>query len=240
MNRKQKLIIAILSVILIWLLIVIGTFFVGGPDLTAENKTILVIAADKYEQPGGGCDMAFIIKLKDGHLKSYDPFYPGGMTHPSQPAPGGLGGNMRFHDSMWNGVDQGMDYAKEIVEARNGTHIDAVVLIYDEGIDNIIDTVRPLEVDGVETNLSATDIIRSNDNYAGYKGRENIQTGSMNRADAVMVLVKALAKAAKNPDKKQKMISQALDEYNKGNIYMKPKGSFARLLATKGFESIGG
>ena len=65
MNRKQKLIIAILGVILIWLLIVIGTFFIGGPDLAAENKTILVIAADKYEQTGGGCDMAFIVHLKD-------------------------------------------------------------------------------------------------------------------------------------------------------------------------------
>ena len=54
-----------------------------------------------------------------------------------------------------------------------------------------------------------------------------------------MVLVKALSKAAKNPDKKQKMVQAALDEYNKGNIVMEPKGSFARLLATKGFESIG-
>ena len=238
MNRKQKLIIAILSVILIWLLFVIGSFFIGGPDLTAENKTILVLAADKYEQPNGGVDMAFIIHLKDGHLKSYETFYPGGMTHPSQHAPGGLAGNMRMHDCLWNGVEDGMQYAKEIVETRNGTHIDAVVVIYDEGIDNIIDSVRPLEVDGVETNLSATDIIRSNDNYAGYAGRQNIQTGSLDRGDAVMVLVKALAKAAKDPDKKQTMIKTALDEYNKGNIIMYPKGSFARLLATKGFESI--
>ena len=238
MNRRQKLIIAILSVILIWLLFVIGSFFIGGPDLTAENKTILVLAADKYEQPNGGVDMAFIIHLKDGHLKGYEPFYPGGMTHPSQHAPGGLAGNMRMHDCLWNGVEDGMQYAKEIVETRNGTHIDAVVVIYDEGIDNIIDSVRPLEVDGVETNLSATDIIRSNDNYAGYAGRQNIQTGSMDRGDAVMVLVKALAKAAKDPDKKQTMVKTALDEYNKGNIIMYPKGSFARLLATKGFESI--
>ena len=238
MNKKQKLIIAILSFILIWLLFVIGSFFIGGPDLTAENKTILVLAADKYEQPNGGVDMAFIIHLKDGHLKGYEPFYPGGMTHPSQHAPGGLAGNMRMHDCLWNGVEDGMQYAKEIVETRNGTHIDAVVVIYDEGIDNIIDSVRPLEVDGVETNLSATDIIRSNDNYAGYAGRQNIQTGSMDRGDAVMVLVKALAKAAKDPDKKQTMIKTALDEYNKGNIIMYPKGSFARLLATKGFESI--
>ena len=206
MNRRQKLIIAILSVILIWLLLVIGSFFIGGPDLAAENKTILVLAADKYE-------------------------------HPSQPAPGNLRGNMRFHDCLWNGVEQGMEYAKEIVEARNGTHIDAVVVIYDEGLDNIIDSVRPLEVDGEVTNLSATDIIRENDNYNGYKGNGGV-TGTMNRADAVMVLVKALSTAAKDPDKKETMVKAAMNEYNKGNIVMTPKGSFARLLATKGFESI--
>ena len=53
-----------------------------------------------------------------------------------------------------------------------------------------------------------------------------------------MVLVKALSRAAKNPDKKEAMVNKALEEYNNGNIYMSPKGSFARLLATKGFESI--
>ncbi|SFL51787.1 Protein of unknown function [Methanobrevibacter olleyae] len=237
MIRKQKLIIAILSVILIWLLVVIGSFF-AGPDLTAENKTVLVLAADKYEQPNGGCDMAYIVRLEDGHLKGYDPFYPGGMTHPSQPAPGNLKGNMRMHDCLWNGVEDGMKYAKEIVEYHNGTHIDAVVVIYDEGLDNVIDSVRPLEVDGQVTNLSATDIIRENDNYAGYKGRENIHTGTMSRSDAVMVLVKALSKAAKDPSKKETMVKAALEEYKKGNIIMTPEGSFARLLATKGFESI--
>ena len=237
MNRKQKLIIAILSIILIWILLVIGSLFIGGPDLTAENKTVLVLAADKYEQPNGGVDMAYIVRLEDGHLKGYDPFYPGGMVHPSQPAPGNLGGNMMMHDCLWNGVDQGMEYAKEIVETRNGTQIDAVVVLYDEGLDNIIDSVRPLEVDGEETNLSATDIIRENDNYAGYPGNGAVR-GTMSRADAVMVLVKALSKAAKDPDKKQTMMQAALDEYNKGNIVMTPKGSFARLLATKGFESI--
>ena len=216
MNRKQKLIIAILSVILIWLLLVIGSLFIGGPDLAAENKTVLVLAADKYEQPNGGVDMAYIVRLEEGHLASYDPFYPGGMVHPSQPAPGNLAGNMMMHDCLWNGVEPGMQYAKEIVEARNG----------------------PLEVDGEVTNLSATDIIRENDNYAGYAGRGSV-TGTMSRADAVMVLVKALSKAAKDPNKKQTMMQAALNEYNNGNIIMTPKGSFARLLATKGFESIG-
>lgn len=238
MKRSKKLIIAILVVILLGLLLLIAGYFIGGPDLSQENKTILVLAADKYEQPGGGCDMAYLVRLENGHLENYTPVYPGGMYHPSQPAPGGLSGNMLLHDSMYNGVENGMQYAKEIVAYHTGIEADAVVLVYDEGVDNILDAIRPLEVDGVETNLSATDIIRENDNYAGYKGNGGV-TGTMSRADAVMVLVKAISKAAKDPTKKNAMLHAALDEYTKGNIVMQPQGSFTRLLATKGLESIG-
>lgn len=238
MKRSKKLIIAILVVILLGLLLLIAGYFIGGPDLSQENKTILVLAADKYEQPGGGCDMAYLVRLENGHLENYTPVYPGGMYHPSQPAPGGLSGNMLLHDSMYNGVENGMQYAKEIVAYHTGIEADAVVLVYDEGVDNILDSIRPIEVDGVETNLSATDIIRENDNYAGYKGNGGV-TGTMSRADAVMVLVKAISKAAKDPTKKNAMLHAALDEYTKGNIVMQPQGSFTRLLATKGLESIG-
>ena len=238
MKRSKKLIIAILVVILLGLLLLIAGYFVGGPDLSQENKTILLLAADKYEQPGGGCDMAYLVRLENGHLENYTPVYPGGMYHPSQPAPGGLSGNMLLHDSMYNGVENGMQYAKEIVAYHTGIEADAVVLVYDEGVDNILDSIRPIEVDGVETNLSATDIIRENDNYAGYKGNGGV-TGTMSRADAVMVLVKAISKAAKDPTKKNAMLHAALDEYTKGNIVMQPQGSFTRLLATKGLESIG-
>ena len=130
-----------------------------------------------------------------------------------------------------------MDYAKEIVEANTGMKSDAVVVVYDEGVDNVINSIRPLIVDGKESNLTATEIIRENDAYQGYPGNENVQ-GNMSRADAVMVLVKALANATKDPNKKNTMIKTALNEYSKGNIVMKPEGSFTRLLATKGFESL--
>ena len=53
-----------------------------------------------------------------------------------------------------------------------------------------------------------------------------------------MVLTKAIAKAAKDPDKKATMIQAALGEYSKGNIIMIPEGSFTKLLATKGFEQL--
>jgi hypothetical protein len=144
---------------------------------------------------------------------------------------------MFMHDSLYDGVQDGMQYAKEIVEANTNFTPDAVILVYDEGVDNIINTIRPIKIDGQETNLSAADIIRENDAYAGYAGNEGV-SGTMSRGDAVMVLVKALAKAAADPDKKSKMANAALEEYSKGNIVMQPEGSFTKLLATKGVESL--
>ena len=238
MIRAKKLIIAILLVILVGLLIVIYGALFMAPDLTLESKNILVLASDKTEQPNGSVDMAYMVHLENGSLRNYTPVYPGGMTHPSQPAPGGLSGNMFLHDCLWDGTTQGMEYAKEIVAANTGMQADAVVVVYDEGLDSIIDSVRPLTVDGQETNLSAADIVRQNDAYNGYPGNENVQ-GNMSRGDAVMVLAKALANAAKDPTKKTTMVKVALEEYSKGNILMQPEGSFTRLLATKGFDKLG-
>ena len=237
MKRSKKLIIAILVVIIIGLLAVILGALFGGPDLTQESKDILVLASDKYEQPNGGVDMAFMVHLENGSLVNYTPVYPGGMTHPTQHAPGGLSGRMFMHDCLWDGLDNGMQYAAEIVEYNTGMHADAVVVVYDEGIDHIIDSIRPLIVDGEVSNLSATDTIRSNDAYNGYAGSENMP-GNMSRADAVMVLAKALSNASKDPVKKSTMVEAALKEYSNGNIIMKPEGSFTRLLATKGFERL--
>ena len=237
MKRSKKLIIAILIVIIFGLVaFILGTLF-SGPDLTQEDKDILVLASDKYEQSNGGVDMAFMIHLENGTLMKYTPIYPGGMSHPSKAAPGGLGGNMMMHDCLWDGLDVGMQNAKEIVELNTGMHADAVVVVYDEGVDHIIDSIRPLKVDGEVTNLSATDIIRENDAYNGYPGNEHVQ-GNMSRADAVMVLAKALANATKDPVKKSTLINAALQEYSNGNIVMQPTGSFTKLLATKGIENI--
>ena len=239
MNRTKKLVIAILLVILVGLLASIYGALNTGPNLSQEDKDILILAADKYEQSNGGVDMAFMIHLENGSFSNYTPVYPGDMTHPTQPASSALGGGKMFlHDSLYDGVDNGMQYAKEIVEANTNMTADAVVLVYDEGVDNVINSIRPLTVDGEVTNLSATDIIRENDAYNGYAGNDDV-TGTMSRSDAVMVLVKALAQAAANPDKKATMAKAALEEYSKGNIIMQPEGSFTNLLATKGIENIG-
>jgi hypothetical protein len=239
MSRTKKLIIAILLVVLVGLLASIYGALNTGPDLTGADGDILILAADKYEQSNGGVDMAFMIHLENGSFKNYTPIYPGDMTHPTQPASSAIGGGKMFmHDSLYDGIDDGMQYAKEIVEANTNFTPDAVVLVYDEGVDNVINTIRPLTVNGEVKNINATDIIRENDAYAGYEGNEDV-TGTMSRGDAVMVLVKALAEAAADPAKKSKMANAALQEYSKGNIVMQPEGSFTKLLATKGIESIG-
>lgn len=237
MKRSKKLIIAILIVILIGIWAMIAGALFLTPDLTSESKDILVLASDKYEQPNGGVDMAFMVHLENGSLKNYTPVYPGGMSHPTQPAPGGIGGRMMMHDCLWDGVENGMKYAQEIVEANTGMHSDAVVLIYDEGLDNIIDSVRPIYINGEESNLSAVDMVRQNDAYNGYAGNENVP-GNMSRGDAVMQLAKALANITKDPDKKNTMIKVALQEYSNGNIVMQPQGAFAKLLATKGIDKL--
>ena len=240
MELRKKLILAILLVILVGLLASIYGALNSGPDLSQEDKDILILAADKYEQSNGGVDMAFMIHLENGSFANYTPIYPGGMTHPTQPASSAIGGGKMFlHDSLYDDLETGMQYAKEIVEANTNMTCDAVVVVYDEGVDGVIQSVSPLMVDGEPTNLTATDIIRENDAYNGYSGSQNMP-GTMSRGDAVMVLVKALAQAAANPDKKATMINAALQEYARGNIVMQPEGSFTKLLATKGIESLGG
>ena len=239
MKRSKKLIIGILLVILIGQIAFIAGNLLMTPDLTAESKNILVLASGKDEQPNGSVDMAYMVHLENGSLANWTPVYPGGMTHPSQAAPGGLSGPMYLHDCLWDGPDQGMDFAKEIVEANTGMHADAVVVVYDEAIENVIDAARPLYVDGEVTNLSAVDVIRSNDAYNGYAGSENVP-GTMSRSDAVMVLAKAISNATKDPEKKSAMVQKALEEYSHGNILMKPEGSFTKLLATKGFDKLSG
>ena len=241
MKRQNKIIIGagLLAMIIIAVLpvavLMINHNVVGSEDLADENKDILVLASDKSEQKNGAVDMAFMVHLRDGKFKGYNSVYPGGKAHPT--VSGINGGKLLMHDCLYYGVEEGMRYAQEIVKAETGNDSDAVVLVYTDGINAVIDSVRPLEVDGEVTNLTAEDIIRENDAYNGYKGRKNVK-GTMSRGDAVMVLVKALINASKDPEKKNIMAKTALDEYNKGNIRMLPEGSFVKLLATKGFESI--
>lgn len=238
MDRKRRLIIAILLVVFIGLMVVIaGALFIGhDSELTQGDKNILVCAIDESEdRPGmGACDMAFIVNLKNGTLVNYTAIYPGGLTHPTAAEPQeaqnqGAGSALLLHDAFWDADNEvGMKYAKEIVEYQTNTSIDSVVAINSEALDAILSAAGPLEINGKVTNATGIDIIREEDWGSG-----------VSRGDAVMDIVKATAKAASsNPDVKSAIVKAAIDQYSKGNIIMDQKGDFMGLLASKGFETM--
>ena len=239
MTRTKRLIIVILIVVFIGLLAVIANalFLGNSSELTQGEKNILVCAIDEGEErPGmGACDMAFIIYLENGTIKNYSAVYPGGMTHPTAIEPQeaqeqGAGSALLLHDAFWDADNEkGMQYAKEIVEYQTNTTIDSVVAINSQALDAILSAAGPLEVNGEITNASGIDIIREEDWGKG-----------VSRGDAVLDIVKAAARAAKDPEVKSAMVNAAIDQYSKGNIIMDQQGAFVGLLASKGIETFFG
>ncbi|MBQ7927263.1 MAG: DUF4012 domain-containing protein [Methanobrevibacter sp.] len=239
MDRTKKIIIAIIIVVLIILVAIIaGTLLISqNKELSEGNKHILVCAIDESEnRPGmGACDMAFIVTLDNGTLKNYTAVYPGGLTHPTAKEPAeaqaqGAGSALLLHDSFWdadNAVD--MRLAKEIVEYNTNIQIDSVVAINTEALDAVLNAAGTININGTPTTVSGIDIIREEDWGQG-----------VSRGNAVLDIVKAAAREAKNPDKKTAMINAALDQYSKGNIIMDEEGAFAGLLASKGIETFFG
>ena len=237
MNRTRKIIISILIVVMIGLVALIsGAIFLGqNSHLTSGERNILVCAIDESEIRAGmgACDMAFIVTLDNGTLKTYAPVYPSGLTHPNASEPTeyqkqGAGPHLLLHDSFYDADNSnGMRLAKEIVEYNTNVTIDNVVAINCAGLDAILHAAGPLDIHGVQTNASGMDIIREETNNQG-----------VSRGDAVMDIVRALVKKASDPDIKSAMINAAVDQYSKGNIIMDQQGDFVGLLASKGMEKL--
>lgn len=237
MNRRSKLIIAILIVIIIGIAVILFGSMFGGEKLSSGDKDILVCAIDESEpRPGmGAVDMAFLVHMNDGGITNYTPIYPHGMVHPSIAEPEeyqamGAGEKLLLHDCFyWEDKQQCMQYAKEILEYNTNYSCDAVIAVNSQAIDNIISAAGTLKYNGEEVNASGIDFIREEQNTMG-----------MTRGDSVMVIVNALMQAAKDPDKRDKMINAAVSEYTAGNIAMYPEGSFMELLASKGLQAMFG
>ena len=236
MNLRSKLIIGILLVLIIGIAtVLLGSIFIGDNTLSSGDKAILVCAIDESEpRPGmGAVDMAFLVHLNDGGIANYTPIYPHGMIHPTVAEPPeyqamGAGERLLLHDCFyWEDKQQCMQYAKEILEHNTNYSADAVIAINSQAIDSIISSAGSLKYNGEDVNASSIDFIREEQNNMG-----------MTRGDSVMVIVNALIQAAKDPDKRDKMMEAALSEYSAGNIAMYPEGSFVELLASKGIKAM--
>ena len=239
MDRTKKIIIAIIIIVLIGLVAIIaGALFIGhNSGLSEGTRNILVCAIDESEsRPGmGACDMCFIVTLDNGTLKNYTAVYPGGLTHPtaSEPAEAqsqGAGSRLLLHDSFWDADNsRSMQLAKEIVEFNTNKKIDSVVAINTKALDAVLAAAGPIEVNGTTTTASGIDIIREEDWGNG-----------VDRAQAVLDVVKAAAKKSKDPEIKSAMVNAAIDQYSKGNIVMDHQDAFLGLLASKGIETFFG
>lgn len=236
--RRNKLIIAILFVILIGLIAIAASHIYFQEDLTEGEQNVLVLAIDESEKrPGlGAVDMGFMVHLENGTIKNYTPVYPHGMRHPTVQEPAeyqsaGAGQMLLLHDCFyWDDPQKDLQYAKEIVEHSNQSmKVDAVVGVTTAGIDAILEAASPIEVKNQTVTVKAIDLIRENDQLHG---------GGMSRGEAVKLLVKGLVKASKDPNKKSKMINAAMDQYSQGNIVVYPKGVFVKLIASKGVDAL--
>lgn len=239
MDRTRKLLIIILIIVIIGLVAMIASVLFIGHDveLSEGTKNILVCAIDESEnRPGmGACDMCFIVTLDNGTLKNYTAVYPGGLRHPTVAEPAeaqaqGAGSKLLLHDSFWEADNaKDMQLAKEIVEYNTHKKIDSVVAINTEALDAVLKAAGPIEINGVNTTAAGIDIIREEDWGNG-----------VSRGEAVLDVVKAAARAAKDPEIKSAMVSAAIDQYSKGNIIMDQQGAFVGLLASKGIETFFG
>lgn len=240
MERKKKLIYAILIILLIGFIamVISSIFFNNGADLLQGNKNVLVCAVDESEKrPGmGAIDMAYIITMENGTVTHYTPVYPHGMRHPTKAEPTAAlstgardnAGKMLLHDALWyNDTDQGIQNAKEIVEYNKNVSLDAVVLVDVEAIDAIIKAAGPLDINGTPTVVNGLDFVR-----------EEQSTDGATRGQAVITVVQGLIEAAQQPALRNRMVQMAYTQYNKGNIVVWPKGAFVDLIYTKGLESI--
>ena len=237
MGTRKLLLIAILVIAVVGVgAIIWGVFFTGAEqvNLNEGQKNILVLAVDESEpRPGlGAVDMAFVVRLENGTVKRSIPVYPSGIKHPTvdEPAGAGVGGKMLLHDSLWyEDNQQGMQYAKEIVEHDTNHTMDAVVAVNTEAIDYVINSSGGLNVNGTPINIRAIDLVR-----------EEQDVGGMSRGEAVLTLTRAAAQAAKDPVKKAAMVKAAYDQLSKGNILSEPQSAFESLATAKGLDAVMG
>ena len=235
MRQKKKLALIILLIIII-AIVGVGAFFMSsyhqGASKFSGERNILILCTDPSEQrPGiGAVDMAFNVNINNGKLGEITPIYPGGLYHPTlEPSSDmraeGLS-QVFLHDSLWSSdLEKGTKIAQEIVEYHTNMTSDIVIVVTPDGIDALIDSVRPVYSDGQEVTTSSIDFLREDQSSQG-----------ATRGDAVEGLAEGIKEAATKNNKKPALIQAAISQYLAGNIQIVPKGDFQDLvtyLATK-------
>ncbi len=225
--------------IIFLLLLVAGTGFlayqylVADSDINIENQTVLLLCADPEEQrPGlGGVDMAFALEIKDMKIKEVTPIYPGGMYHPTEPAPPEVQAQglsvLVLHDSLWDADPKvGTKLAQEIVEYHTGIKTDTVVAVTPEVVDDMIQEVGPIYVPGRGyITGNSIEILREQQHKEG-----------MSRGDAVESLMNPIFEASKDKQNFLALSRIGINHYVKGNVLVVPRSMATKLALSAGLD----
>lgn len=229
--------------VIILLMLVVGSgaaaFFYGINQTTEFNGSykILLLAVDTTENQGtegmGACDMAYVLDVVNGTIKTVTPIYPGGMRSPVYTEPSQLGsGMLLLHDSLY-GVNTtfGAERAQSIVEYNKGIKTDAVVMINPEAVDALLEAVGPIEINGTQMNL--------NDSLGYIRNMTETDSSTENRGNATSDIMEPVIKAAKNnPASYINLAKVAIEQYNQGNIRVVPASLVTKFTVSMGLNSL--
>lgn len=233
---KQKKIVLIILLIIVIAIIGIGAFLLnsynqGEAKFSGEHNVLILCTDPSEPRPGiGAVDMTFVIHITDGKIGEITQVYPGGLYHPTlEPDPGlrAEGLNQVFlHDSLWSSdLEEGTKIAQEIVEYHTNLTTDMVVVFTPDGIDALIDAVKPVYSNGKEVTTSSIDFLRDDQKNEG-----------ATRGDAIEGLADGIKEAATKNNKKPALVQAAIVQYSQGNIQVVPKKDvtdFIVYIATK-------
>lgn len=201
-------------------------------NMIKGEHEILLITADPSEKRAGvgAVDMAFAVHVVDGNVTNLTPIYPGGMMHPTAPAPAGVGtARLMLHDSLWNSDSEvGAKLAQQTVEYNTGIKTDSVIIVTPEAVDALIFSVSPINVPGF-----------GNGNNASIEFIRNVTEGknsTMSRGEATELLMKPLIAAAKDPNKSPGLFKVVIEQYLRGNIIVIPKDLIVQFATSKGLK----
>ncbi|BDZ72091.1 DUF4012 domain-containing protein [Methanobacterium petrolearium] len=214
--------------IVVLLILVSGFIFTTYEHLQAKEvntntgeMNILILCVDPSESKAGvgGVDAIVILKIKNWHVNSFEPIFPGHIYHPTATPPQDLQEHLMqykidpshyyLHDCFWEGDTQaGAKLASEALEYSTGIKTNFVITINPDAVDAIIQAVGPVYVTGQGyINGNSIELIR-----------DEMDNQDISRRKSVNSLFHGILKGSHDKSKYPALIYAIITQYIKGNI----------------------
>jgi hypothetical protein len=214
--------------IVVLLILVSGFIFATYEYLQAKkintstgemNILILCVDPSEFKTGVGGVDALVMLEIKNWHVDSFEPLFPGHIYHPTATPPQDLQEHLMqykidpshyyLHDCFWEGDTQaGAKLATETLEYDTGIKTNLVITINPDAVDAIIQAVGPVYVTGQGyANGNSIELIR-----------DEMDNQSVSRRESVNSLFHGILKGSENKSNYPALIYAIITQYIKGNI----------------------